>query len=36
MPMEMVVVPFAVDKQGRTLLTYAFAPAGTEHEGVQQ
>jgi hypothetical protein len=26
MEMEMVIVPFAVDTQGRELLTYAFAP----------
>ena len=36
MEMEMVVVPFAVDRQGRTLLTYAFAPAGTDQNGAQQ
>lgn len=35
MEMEMVVVPFAVDRQGRTLLTYAFAPAGAEQNGAQ-
>ena len=26
MEMEMVVVPFAVDAEGREVLTYAFAP----------
>jgi uncharacterized OB-fold protein len=33
MEMELVVVPFAVDAEGREVLTYAFAPVGPSTPG---
>jgi uncharacterized protein len=33
MEMELVVIPFAVDAQGRQVLTYAFAPIAGTHNG---
>lgn len=32
MPMELVVIPFTTDTEGRELLTYAFAPATTTQQ----
>jgi len=32
MEMELVVIPFTTDDEGREVLTYAFAPVGTDGE----
>jgi uncharacterized OB-fold protein len=36
MELELVVIPFAEDEQGRKILTYAFAPVATTENGTQQ
>ena len=33
MEMELVVVPFTTDPEGREVLTYAFAPVATQQNG---